>query len=135
VALLGDRLWPRTVGIVTRLATTDRDLQLVRWVGEQYAVPMAVLAELVRRDSPVTLAPDSAARVARRQAARLEQLGFADRRPMLGQLWLAPTRRGLRAAGLQFRAWDIAEHAWSLAHVEAGARLRLRLEQAYPDGR
>jgi hypothetical protein len=62
VALLGDRLWPRTVGIVTRLATTDRDLQLVRWVGEQYAVPMAVLAELVRRDSPVTLAPDSAAR-------------------------------------------------------------------------
>jgi hypothetical protein len=47
---------------------------------------------------------------------------------------VAPGRdRGLRAAGLSFRAWAIAEHAWSLAHIQGCARLRLALERQYPD--
>jgi hypothetical protein len=97
---------------------------------------MRVLAGLITQDAARSvqdaLSPSSAEVMARRQAARLERLGYADRRPMLGQTWLSPTRRGMTAAGLPYRLWVIEDHAWSLAHVEACARLRLQLERAYP---
>jgi hypothetical protein len=114
--------------MVTRApaGVTQRDLTLLRWVGEQYAVPMALLAELV--DVPAASAP----RVARRLAERLERVGYADRRPALGRWWLVPTRRGLAEAGLVYRAWRIEDHEWGLKHTAMVARLRLYLERAYP---
>jgi hypothetical protein len=121
------------VVLMAATVLTERELRTLRWVAEQYAVPMRVLAELLSRGRH--LADGSAEVLARRVALRLERLSYAERRPMLGQTWLAPSRRGLRAAGLPYRAWNLAEHAWSLAHVEACARLRLELERAYPGAR
>src|SRR5829696_897629 len=50
-----------------------------------------------------------------------------------GQQWVAPTRRGLRAAGLPYRVWNPIEHEWSAKHVILCARLRLHLAAAYPE--
>jgi hypothetical protein len=110
------------------VTATQRDLAVLRWVGEQYAVPMRVLACL-----PVVRGKgtDGSAEVlARRTAARLERLGYADRRPLLGQRWLIPSARGLRFAGLAYDRWEPS--GWVLGHVEAVARVRLHLEAAYP---
>ena len=111
-----------------RASITERDLSVLRFVGEQYTVPMAVVGQLVDPDG--TLAPGSVATVARRAAGRLEQLGYAGRRPLLGQQWLIPTRTGLRAAGLDYRAEVPAESL--LRHVATVARLRLHLAAAEP---
>ncbi|HVG65390.1 MAG TPA: hypothetical protein VND02_04880 [Actinomycetota bacterium] len=114
-----------------RASITERDLQVLRFAGEQYAVPMAVVGQLVDVGAE-PLAPGSVATVARRAVGRLEQLGYAGRRPLLGQQWLIPTRTGLRAAGLDYRAEVPAESL--LRHVATVARLRLHLAGAYPDG-
>jgi hypothetical protein len=119
--------------MVTRVPAgiTERELQVLRWVGEQYAVPMALLAELVGRDPNITTA--ALPRIARRIAERLAALGYAGRPHAVGRWWLVPTRTGLRAAGLDYRAWDITAHEWSLNHLILCARLRLHLERAYPE--
>jgi hypothetical protein len=118
--------------VVTRAPAgiTLRELAVLRWTGEQYGLPMEVVAELVARDAAVSAL--SASRVARRVAERLAELGYAGRPRALGRWWLVPTRAGLRAAGLEFRAWDITAHEWSLPHLTMCARLRLHLEAAYP---
>jgi hypothetical protein len=113
-----------------RATITERELQALRFVGEQYAVPMALLADLVDRGAE-PLSPSSAPRVARRVAGRLGVLGYADRRPLLGQQWLIPTRTGLRAAGLPYAATTPAPIL--LDHIAAVARLRLHLAAAYPE--
>jgi hypothetical protein len=89
------------VVVVTRLAATERDLAVIRWVGEQYAVPMRVLAGLAIRDGRAHAA-GSADRLAPRAAWRLKRLGYAARRPLLGQTWLVPSRCDLRFAGLDY---------------------------------
>jgi hypothetical protein len=115
--------------MVTRApaAITLRDLEVLRWVGEQYAAPMATVAELVGAKASAA----SAATVARRTAARLEQLGYAGRRPLLGATWLVPSRRGLRSAGLPYDAQVPAEIL--LQHIAAVGRLRLHLAAASPE--
>ena len=112
-----------------RIGITERELSVLRWVGEQYAVPMALLADLLIDGHEVE--PMSAPRLARRAAERLGQLGYADRRPLLGQQWLIPTRTGLRAAGLSYGAQTPAPIL--LEHIETVARLRLHLAHAQPD--
>jgi hypothetical protein len=111
-----------------RASITERDLSVLRWVGEMYVAPLEVVAQLVGRDEAVS-AP-SAERVARRTAERLERLGYAGRRPLLGQPWLVPTRTGLRVAGLNYPAQVPAEGI--LKHVSTVARLRLHLAAAEP---
>jgi hypothetical protein len=108
------------------MGITERELTVLRWVGEQYAVPVALLADLAGDG----VAPASAPRLARRTAERLERLGYAGRRPLLGQQWLTPTRTGLRAAGLNYPAQVPAEGF--LKHVATVARLRLHLAAAEP---
>lgn len=112
-----------------RMGITERELAVLRWVGEMYTVPLGVLADLVDR-GPEPLSPASAERVARRTAVRLERLGYAGRRPLLGQPWLIPTRTGLRAAGLNYPAQVPAEGI--LKHVATVARLRLHLAATEP---
>jgi hypothetical protein len=109
---------------VVVVTMTERDLRALRFAGEQYAVPMATVADLI--------APGlrAGAQVARRTAGRLEALGYADRRPLLGQAWLTPTRAGLRAAGLPYRV--LVPPEGQLEHVATVARLRLHLAAAYP---
>jgi hypothetical protein len=119
--------------MVTRVPAglTQRELEVLRWLGEMYAAPMSTVARLVTRSPAVTAA--SAAVVARRVAARLEELGYAGRRPLLGAVWLAPTRTGLRAAGLDYRAWNPAEHEWGAKHIALCGLLRLHFAAAYPE--
>jgi hypothetical protein len=111
------------------MGITERDLQVLRFAGEQYAAPMTMVADLV--DHYAGQRSADAPRLARRAAERLGRLGYADRRPLLGQQWLIPTRTGLRAVGLSYAAQVPAE--WLLRHVATVARLRLHLAAAYPD--
>lgn len=101
---------------------TERDLRVLRWVGEQFGAPLPVVADLYG----VSLA------VARRQVGRLVRAGLAVREygPM-GQLWLVPTRRGLRYAGLEYERWSLV--GWKGDHVAGVARLRLALLRLHPD--
>src|SRR5215210_9600631 len=74
-----------------------RDLELLRVVGEQYALTLPQLARMMGCSS----------HAARWLRARWERAGWARGRALLvGEpvfVWL--TRPGLRVAGLPFRAW------------------------------
>jgi hypothetical protein len=48
----------------------------------------------------------------------------------MGVLWLVPTRRGLRYAGLEYDTWSLV--GWKGDHVAGVARLRLALLRLYP---
>jgi hypothetical protein len=106
-------------------AMTARDLAALRFVGEQYAVRADVAAVLLAR-----LAPEPVGRLSRRtvrhRLSRWEQAGWVERRRMLGQTWVLPTRAGLRLAGLEFDCWEAA--ASRLAHHHAVAVVRLHRE-------
>src|SRR3954451_7381940 len=77
---------------------TERDLELLRWVGEQYAVSLPQLARLMGRS-------EHAARWLR---ARWQRAGWAQGRTVLvGRpvfVWL--TREGTRAAGVAYKPWE-----------------------------
>jgi hypothetical protein len=100
---------------------TDRDVRVLRWLGEMFGAPMPVVAELYGVGE----------RDARRQAARLERAGFASRQLAPGGAWLVPTRRGLRFADLDYERWAVS--AWKGEHVAAVGRLRLTLQARYPE--
>jgi hypothetical protein len=114
----------------TERATTPRDLQLLRFIGEMYGVPLAVFGDLVARYSPQRVRPESQATLARRHALRLERLGFAGRHRRLGRRWVFPTAQGLHQAGLPFGPAEPA--LWKLEHTAVVAKLRMYLERAYP---
>jgi hypothetical protein len=99
---------------------TERDLRVLRWLGEMYGAPLSVVGELY----------GVGARDTRRHAARLEQAGYASRQHAPAGVWLVPTRRGLRYAGLEYESWSLV--GWKAAHLEAVCRMRLHLERQYP---
>jgi hypothetical protein len=109
-------------------AVTARDAAALRFVGEQYAVTDHVLAVLLGRLSPATpqepgtLGP----RTLRQRLGRWQQAGWVERRRILGQTWVMPTRAGLRLAGLDFDLWEPAESR--LAHHHAVTLVRLARE-------
>jgi hypothetical protein len=112
-------------------APTARDLAALRFVGEQYAVRADVAALLLTRLS--TAGPEIAGgqlsrRAVREQLSRWERAGWAERRRLLGQTWVLPTRAGLRLAGLEFDPWTPALDR--LAHHHAVAVVRLAREPA-----
>jgi hypothetical protein len=100
-----------------------RDLELVRFVGEQYAVSLPQLARLMGRSI----------HAARWLRSRWERAGWAHGRALLvGEpvfVWL--TRRGLRVAGLPFRAWR--ENPGALAHIAAVNEVRLHVHERRPE--
>jgi hypothetical protein len=106
---------------------TERDLHVLRWVGEQYAAPMGVVRVLLERQGDRASAGE---RVARRFAGRMEALGWAQRASLLGRSWLVPSRAGLGFAGLEYGRWEPS--GWLLGHVEAVCCVRLHLEALYP---
>jgi hypothetical protein len=107
---------------------TARDLTALRFVGEQYAARLDVLAVVLGRLSPAQ--PQSAGRLGsrtvRQRVERWEHAGWASRRRMLGHTWVLPTRAGLRMAGLAFTCWEPALDR--LAHHHATAVVRLHRE-------
>jgi hypothetical protein len=109
-------------------AVTARDVAALRFVGEQYAVRLDVLAVLLGRLSPGE--PRNGAvlgeRTLRRRLGRWEQAGWVVRRRMLGHTWVLPARIGLWLAGLEFDCWDPSPPR--LAHHHAVAVVRLHRE-------
>jgi hypothetical protein len=107
---------------------TARDLAALRFVGEQYAARLDVLAVVLGRLSPAV--PRSAGRLGsrtvRQRVERWEHAGWASRRRMLGHTWVLATRAGLRLAGLELDPWTPALDR--LAHHHAAAVVRLHRE-------
>src|SRR6266508_5724200 len=106
-------------------AVTARDLAALRFVGEQYAVRVDVAAVLLARLAPEPVGKLSR-RTVRQRLSRWEQAGWVERRRLLGQTWVLPTRAGLRLADLEFDGWEPS--ASRLAHHHAVAILRLARE-------
>jgi hypothetical protein len=100
----------------------------LRFVGEQYAARLDVLAVLLGRLSPAAVreAGRLGDRTVRQRLERWEAAGWAERRRMLGYTWVLPTRSGLRLAGLELDPWTPAVDR--LAHHHAAAVVRLHRE-------
>jgi len=105
------------------IRTTERDLRLLRVVGEQYALSVPQLARLMGRSG----------HAGRWLRERWQRAGWVEGRALLvGKppfLWL--TRRGLNAAGLDYAVWRPRPGA--LAHVAGVTEVRLDIEQRHPD--
>jgi len=107
---------------------TTRDLAALRFVGEQYAARLDVLALVLGRLSPAAVrdAGRLGLRTVRQRVERWEAAGWAMRRRMLGHTWVLATRAGLRLAGLELDPWTPALDR--LAHHHAAAVVRLHRE-------
>jgi hypothetical protein len=108
-----------------RPTLTARDAAALRFIGEHYTVTVDVAAVLLARLAPASVGLLSR-RTVRQRLGRWEQAGWVERRRMLGQTWVLPTRVGLRLAGLAFDCWEPA--ASRLAHHHAVALVRLHRE-------
>jgi hypothetical protein len=100
---------------------SERDVTVLRWLGEMFGAPLSVVGALYGVGE----------RDVRRHCGRLERAGFASRQAAPSGVWLVPTRRGLRFAGLDYDTWALV--AWKSQHVAAAGRLRLALAAAYPE--
>jgi hypothetical protein len=107
------------------IRATERDLRLLAWVGEQYAISIPQLAVLMGRS-------EHAARWLR---ARWQRAGWAEGRLVLiGRpvfVWL--TREGSRVASLSLKPW--VPNAGSLAHIEAVNDVRLLVAARRPEAK
>lgn len=107
---------------------TERDLSVLRFIGEQYAVRQDQLARLLKRRAQGALS-DSATRAV---VARWEKAGLTDSRKVITDepkfIWL--TRRGLDEVGLAFKPW--APTAASLVHIFWTNQVRIHTEDRHP---
>ncbi len=100
-----------------------RDLEVVAWLGEQYAARVDQLEVLL----------DCGPRTVQRVIARLRDAGLVTtRRLLVGEpTWVLPTNTGLRAAGTGFGAWQ--PRIGLLAHVAAVNDVRLHIQGRSPE--
>ena len=126
--LLTARLPPRGRPWDLGPEVTQRDLLALAWIAEQYTVRSDVLAVLLGRLSPATPRRPGrlGGRTVRQRVERWEQAGWVERRRLLGQSWVLPTRAGLRLTGVAFDPWEPA--AARLAHHHSVAVVRLARE-------
>ncbi|MGH3099466.1 MAG: hypothetical protein ACRDPU_00640 [Thermoleophilia bacterium] len=120
--------WDTDAGI------TDRDVAVLRWLGQQYAARSDVLRVLLGRLSPGSprVAGQLGEATLRDMLDRWEDRGLVDRDRLLGFLWVAPTPKALRLVGLDVRPWSFVIP--QLAHVHAVGVVRLALEPSIPAG-
>jgi hypothetical protein len=106
-----------------KVRPSARDLELLRFVGEQYAVTLLQLARLMGRSL----------HAARWLRARWERAGWARGRSLLvGEPVLVwATRRGLRLAGLDYRAWR--PNPGMVRHIAAVNEVRLFVRERRPE--
>jgi hypothetical protein len=109
-------------------AATARDVAALRFVGEQYAVRVEVLAVVLGRLSPgePRTAGQLGWRTLRQRLGRWEQAGWVICRRLLDGVWVLPTQAGLRLAGLDLDVWEPSLPR--LAHHHAVALVRLARE-------
>jgi hypothetical protein len=100
-----------------------RDLDLLGWLGEQYAARVDQLETLL----------DCGPRTVQRVIGRLRDAGLVTTRRLLvgDPAWVIPTSAGLRAAGQGFGAWQ--PRIGLLAHVAAVNDVRLHVQARSPD--
>jgi hypothetical protein len=100
-----------------------RDLELVGWLGEQYAA----------RTDQIEVLLGCGPRTVQRVIARLRDNGLiTTRRLLVGEpAWVIPTSTGLRAAGQSFGAWQ--PRIGLLAHVAAVNDVRLHIQARSPE--
>jgi len=102
----------------------SRDLEVLDWVSEQYAIRLDLLGVLL----------GCRERAAQRWARRMQQLGLVQVRRVLADepswVWLCP--RGQRLAHTDFRVWS--PRPGLLAHVAAVGAVRLHLAGRVPEG-
>lgn len=108
---------------------TERDLVVLRFIGDQYAVRADQLARLLKRPDAGALS-DSATRAV---LARWEKAGLADSRKVIADeprfIWL--TRKGLDEVGRPFKSW--IPTAASLDHIFWTNQVRMHTEERHPE--
>ncbi len=109
-------------GAVAEEALRCRDLDLLAWLGEQYAARVDQLETLL----------DCGPRTVQRVLMRLRAHGLVlTRRLLVGEpAWVIPTGAGLRAAGQSFGVWR--PRIGLLAHVAAVNEVRLHVQARSP---
>lgn len=100
-----------------------RDLDVLSWLGEQYAARVDQLATLL----------DCGPRTVQRVTGRLRDAGLVTtRRLLVGEpAWVIPTGAGLRAAGQRFGVWQ--PRIGLFAHVAAINDVRLHVQARAPE--
>jgi len=100
-----------------------RDLDVLGWTGEQYAVRTDQLGAFL----------DCTPRTVQRLLSRLREQRLVEvRRVLVGEpAWVIPTVKGLRASGLSFAAWHPT--LGLLAHVAAVTEVRLHVQSRSPE--
>jgi hypothetical protein len=98
-----------------------RDLDVLAWVAEQYAVRLDQLEPLL-----------GCRRTVQRTVARMREANLVEtRRLLVGEPgWLLPTATGLRTCGSSFRAWQ--PRLALMAHVAAVTDVRLHIGMQAP---
>jgi hypothetical protein len=104
------------------MSLSRRDLEVLAWIGEQYAIRLDQLELLVGRGE----------RTAQRIAARLRSAGLVDARPLFAgdPAWLWLTSAGARECSTGFQAWE--PRLGLLAHVAAVNWVRLYVQDRSP---
>ena len=140
---MGSRQRPRWG---TGPAPTHRDVEVLAWVAEQYAVRADTLALLLGRRSPEIprtvhrwpYAPGEWAELpalseatVRYHLRRWHRAGWVRPQRALGRTWIVPTRPGLELAGSGYRPWTLVPS--QLNHQHAVAVVRLAIETANPE--
>lgn len=98
-----------------------RDLDVLAWVAEQYAVRLDQLEPLL-----------GCRRTVQRTVARMREANLVEtRRLLVGEpAWLLPTATGLRTCGAGFRVWQ--PRLALMAHVAAVTDVRLHIREHAP---
>jgi len=122
---------------------THRDVDVLVWVAEQYAVRVDTLGLLLGRRSPETPRtihrweyapgrwvelPALAEATVRYHLRRWLRAGWVRPQRALGRTWVVPTRAGLELAGSGYRPWTLVPS--QLNHLHAVAVVRLAIEAA-----
>ena len=116
--LLARRVSPASAATLLR----RRDLEVLAWASEQYAVRMDQLEPLL-----------GCRRTVQRTVARLRDQHLAVTRRLLVDepAWVLPTAAGLRACGSSFRVWE--PRLGLMAHVAAVNEVRLHVHARSPE--
>jgi hypothetical protein len=116
---------------------TDRDLRILTWIGEQYAVRLDTLQELLGRETRQPTKADGcvSASTARRVVARWKQEGLADARKYFYRQpeWVWLTRKGLMQMNLEYSNWSPS--VGILKHLHDLNSVRIRIENQFPECR
>jgi hypothetical protein len=127
-----------TVGSRRVVDITERDLGVLTFAVEMFGLPLPLVAELIGRASPGPLPLRSAERIARRTVARLEAGRYARRASIRREVWVVPRAAGLALAqspehDKPYGLWS--PQGWKAEHLAGVARLRLWLQDHYPEAR